>query len=313
MEHPQPDWPATRWSLTAPESYVLNYAGEGRGLDAFKLALKELVARRALRLEPVETRGRRGPRRERSALSAGPNAAMSAEPSLSPVLALFADADKTTLQATEASTGGMRAIEGVLVEDFAKAARKRFGGFDGYRDQHVVPALVSRGLMTSETRTVFGVFRTRRKGWTDAGREVVDELERWLQVGRARLSDWVSDDPTKALAYTSGAGAAILLMGHAYPEFALLEQHLAERRALPGDGGAGPGDAAVASRDGDDRGGEAAEVSDAYLGGIDLGALGDDFRGLGGLDGAFSAVDSGVDAGGGGDGGGGGGGDGAGA
>ena len=52
MEHPQPDWPATGWSLTAPESYVLNYAGEGRGVDAFKLALKELVARRALRSSP---------------------------------------------------------------------------------------------------------------------------------------------------------------------------------------------------------------------------------------------------------------------
>lgn len=306
MEQPQPDWPATRWRLTAPETYVLNYAGDGRGADVFKLAVKELVARRALRVEPAATHGRRRTLKERPALTAGPLAGMTAEPPLSPVLALFADAEKRTLQATEASAAGARPIEGVLVEDFAKAARKRFRGFDGYRDQHVVTALVARGLMTSDTRTFLRVFDTERKGWTDTGRELVVELERWLQVGRERLGEWAADEPAKALAYTSGAGAAILLMDDAYPDFALLERHLAERRAA-GDGGGGGGVDGGAADD-DDRGGSEPELSDADSGGIDLAALGGDyFGGLDGLDTAFSAVDSGIDAGGGGDGGGGGG------
>ncbi len=71
MEQPHADWPGSRWNLTAPESYVLNSVGEGSGSEAFKLALKELVARRALRVEPVQVR-RLGLRKERPALTAGP-------------------------------------------------------------------------------------------------------------------------------------------------------------------------------------------------------------------------------------------------
>ena len=43
-----------------PRAYVLYCVGEGFGAEAFKLAVKELVARRALRVEPVETRGWHG-------------------------------------------------------------------------------------------------------------------------------------------------------------------------------------------------------------------------------------------------------------
>ena len=45
-----------RLDLTAPEWYVLNYVGHGFASEAFKLAVKELVVRGALRVEPVETR-----------------------------------------------------------------------------------------------------------------------------------------------------------------------------------------------------------------------------------------------------------------
>ena len=156
--------------------------------------------------------------------------------------------------------------------------------------------------MTSETRKFLDVFETQRKGWTDTGRAAVDELERWLQVGRERFGEWVSDDPAKALAYTSGAGAAILLMGDAYPEFAQLERHLAERRSAGGDGGyADGGDTGDAADDDDDRAGLEADLSGADLDGIDLGTLGEDPGGLDGLDAAFGAIDLGVDAGGGGD------------
>ena len=333
MEQPQDDWPGLRWNLTAPESYVLNSVGEGSGIEAFKLALKELVARRALRVEPVETR-RLGFRRERPALTAGPHAGMTAEQPLTPVLDLFVRTGKHTLQATEASAAGTRPIEGVLVEDFAKAARKELRSFDDYRDRHVVAALAARGLMRVETHKVIGVFPNKRKTWTTAGREAVDELEQWLRVGKERLSDWVSDDPAKAFAYTAGAGAAILLMDDLYPQFALLGQQLAERRAAGGaaggEGGAGSDDlagdedsAAVSSGAGApdaDLGGLDTGAFGAGpggtgpggldLGGLDLGVLEFDFGGFEGLGAAFSAVDSGVAAGGGDGGGGGGGGDG---
>jgi len=216
----------------------------------------------------------------------------------------------------------------VLVEDFARAARKELRTFDGYRDRHVVAALEARGLMTIEARKVVGVFPSKRKAWTATGREAVDELERWLRVGKERLGEWVSDDPSKAFAYTAGAGAAILLMDELYPEFALLGQQLAERRGAGGDGGVGgvPNEdesvgegSGVDAADGDlgglevPDGGIGGLDSGAFgtdLGGFDLGALEADFGGFEGLDAAFNAVDSGVDAGGGGDGGGGGGGNG---
>lgn len=303
MEPPEPDWPATRWSLTAPEAYVLDSVGDGSGVTAFKLAVKELVARRALRLETLETRGRLGRRRQRSALIEGPQMGVVSEQPLIAVLALFADVDKRTLQTTEASGGGTRPIDGVLVEAFARAARKRFRGFHGYRDRHVVAALVARGLMTVQSG---GFWSSGRKGWTDEGREADDELEWWLEVARERFAGWMSDDPAKALAYTAGAGAAILLMDDLYPEFALLGRHLAERPA-----GGGGGDGAVAgAADDEERAGAGPDPSDPGPDGIDLGALGTDFGGLDGLDAAFNAVDVGIDAGAGGGGGGDGGGDG---
>ena len=127
-----------------------------------------------------------------------------------------------------------------------------------------------------------------------------------MRVGRERLGDWVSDDPAKALAYTSGAGAAILLMGDAYAEFALLERHLAERQAVSGGGGDGTADIGTFAGD-EDRAEAGSDLTGADLGTLDLGTLGTDFGGFDGLDAAFGAIDFGIDAGGAGDGGGGGG------
>jgi hypothetical protein len=57
-------------------------------------------------------------------------------------------------------------------------------------------------------------------------RRVAEELDEWLRTGRARLGNWVSEEPQAAFEYTSGAGATILLMDDLYPEFALLHQYL---------------------------------------------------------------------------------------
>jgi hypothetical protein len=307
------EWPALRWKLTAPETYVLNSVGQGFGVEAFKLAVKELVARRALRVEPVETRGWHGLRTARSVLVEGP-VRLAPEPSLAPVLELFAAARKRPFQAGAGSAAGMRPVEGVLTEDFAKAARKQFHSFHRYQSGHVVPALEARGLMTTRKHMVLGVFPSKRPTWTARGGEAVDELERWLQVGKRRFRGWVSADPTKALAYTSGAGAAILLMDDLYPDFAVLGQHFAERRLAGGGGGDGGGAEFGEEADAHsslnlpdaDVGGVDPGAAEVDLGDLDLGALESSVSGFEGLDAAFSAIDLGIVAGGG-DGGGGGG------
>jgi hypothetical protein len=306
------EWPALRWKLTAPETYVLYSVGEGFGAEAFKLAVKELVARRALRVEPVETRGWHGLRTIRSALVEGP-VRLAPEPSLAPVLELFARARKRTFQAGAGSAAGMRPVEGVLTQDFAKAGRKQFRHFHKYQSGHVVPALEARGLLTTREHLVLGFLRSTPT-WTARGSEAVDELERWLQVGKQRFRGWVSADPAKALAYTSGAGAAILLLDDLYPDFGRLGQHLAER-PLAG-GMVGHGSAAEFGDADDASAGSSLDLPDADvgadpgaaevdLGGLDLGALESSVSGFEGLAAAFSAIDIGIVAGGGGGGGGG--------
>jgi hypothetical protein len=69
-----PAWPASRWALTAPESYVLNYVQLEDGVTAFKLAVKELVARGSLKVGLIETKGLLGRTRAESVLTMGPGA-----------------------------------------------------------------------------------------------------------------------------------------------------------------------------------------------------------------------------------------------
>ena len=214
----QAAWPSTRWQLTAPECYQLRYSGEGFAMTTFRLAVKELVAARALRVRPVKGGGRwRG--KEPAALTAGPHAGVAAEAPLAPVLELFARSPKRRLQTAEVSTLGTRSFEGVLMKDYLRAARMEFGRFYDYRSQYVFSALEARGLVTC--------WRASPKAaWTDTGREAAEELDEWLLIGKERIGDWVSEDPQAALAYTSGLGATVLLMDDLDPEFALLAQYL---------------------------------------------------------------------------------------
>ena len=46
-----PEWPATRWQLSAPESFVLRNGPNASGREAFKLGLMELVGRGVLALD----------------------------------------------------------------------------------------------------------------------------------------------------------------------------------------------------------------------------------------------------------------------
>ena len=277
MDQEAREWPATDWELTAPESYVLQIPRPLLSVHAFKLALRELVLRRVLRLEQLESSGLVGRRRPRSALHAGARYAAISAPALTPLLALHGRSRQR------------RGLDGVLVEDFAREARREFTrSFAGYVNDHVYPALADRGLMRVEESKRLGALRRRMHVLTPEGQEAAAELDDWLRVGHERLEGWVRDSPERALAYAGGAGAAILLMPSLYPDFDRLGKNVLLGGELAG-GPEGTGD------------------------GFDFSAFSGDAGGHHGGDfGGFHGIDSGVDAGGGwgGDGGGGGGGDG---
>lgn len=90
-----PRLPDEPWPLTAPESYVLRYGlgNNAHGLHAFKLALTELVARRALDLRGAWVRRRWAPGRYPTFLLCdGPHKGAVEEPSLRPVVELHTNA-----------------------------------------------------------------------------------------------------------------------------------------------------------------------------------------------------------------------------
>lgn len=206
MEPVSREWPSARWGLTAPESYVLQLPEPLSSVEAFKLALRELALRRALQVERLERKGPLARRRPKVVLRAGTN--YLTEPALMPLLELHG------------RLTGRRGVDGVLVEDFAKAARREFSrSLAGYVDDCVYPSLVQRGLMRPEEVGRLRMLRRRQYALTPAGREAAGELDAWLRVGRDRLEAWARDEPQRALAYAGGAGAAILLMKELYPEF----------------------------------------------------------------------------------------------
>ncbi len=264
METGPREWPSERWRLTAPESYVLQIPKPLSSVEAFKLALRELVLRRGLRVERLEEAGPLGRRRARSVIRAGTQHV--SEPALAPLVDLHSRARER------------RGLDGVLIQDYAREARRSFTrSFAGYVNDHVYPSLAARGLMEA---TEGGAFRRRRHVRTAAGEAAAAELDEWLRVGRERVEGWVDRDPERALSYAGGAGAAILLMPELYPEFNRLGRNVLMEGEPAG--------------------------SSADIGGFD------DFDG-GGFDAfdSFDGIDAGVDAGagfGGGDGGGGGGG-----
>ena len=247
MGQPQTDWPVMRWDLTAPEWYMLNYVGQGFSVQAFKLAVKELVASGALRVEAVEVRRRLGGRRRVAALGAGARVRTRPQSVLIPVLDLF---------------HGARAAV-VPIDDFAVAARKRLGRrCNKYRDDYLLPALSGRRLIRTGGRGAKGTT------WTPDGRQAVDDLDRLMEVGKRRLRAWVHYEPSKAVAYVANAGAAILLMDDLYPQFARLGRLLAERRVAGDPVGPEVG-LAFGSWDGSDAHG--LEALDASFEAVDLG------------------------------------------
>ena len=268
------DWPQG-WRLTAPESHVLHYRGGSAPAELLRVAIAELIARRVLRLEAVEPK-RRWQRAPRWALVEGPETARGAEPPLDRILDLVRAAPREPLRALREGSTMAVPVEGVLVGDLGRALRKEFRQLDLYREDHVAPLLVERGLLEPT--------RPRRRSraaefdWTEDGRAADAELTRWLDLGREHLAEWVERDPARAAAFTREAGGAILLMRDQYPELERLRQ-IAGPAVVEGGGFVEFG----GGHDGDGMGLHGLDLD--FGGALDLGGGLGDFGGGGGGDG----------------------------
>ena len=229
------------WELTAPESYALLHGAESRAkIEALKLAVGELVARKELSLERVETPGLFGLRKGVSDLlvAGGQSQRYLGARSLQAALDLVRAADDRALQ-----NGTPR---GITVERFVRAVRKKYGWPAGYADAEVMPTLAERGLYRREDRKLklpFGAsLPLGAPNWrlTVAGEQKREELWRGVILGEERFGGWVDKDPVRAAEFLAVAGSAVLLIGKIHSDL----RRLNERRAGAGEPevhAAGPG------------------------------------------------------------------------
>ena len=190
------------------------------------------------------------------------------------------------------SAGGVD-VDAALLQDFVKRASRAFGGrLKRYPNQHIIPLLERRGLVHVQHPGVLGGSRI---GYTEAGQQADDDLDRWLTAGMKPRRSWAAADPGRAAWYTSGAGAAVLLLAYLAPEIAPLSRLLAAAAPVRNHGGEGYAAFVGPQQDGGDR--------------LDVSAMVDfDPTSLDGVDFALSSIDVAfADIAGGGDGGGGGG------
>ena len=200
-----PRLPAERWELTAPESVVLRYGPRDRTpANAFKVALMELVARRALSLDGAWLRRRWAPgRRSAWLLGDGPRKAEVDASALVPLLALHTSLVDRRPRFGVAIDDRATALRGATLEQYTRAAARN-GALRAYVERDVVGALRDRGLLSA------------RGERTPAGDEADLRLDEWIQISGGRLTNW-SHDPTWLQSYLSGAGTAVFVATIAYP------------------------------------------------------------------------------------------------
>jgi hypothetical protein len=185
------------WTLTAAEAYLLRYLEEGAGVEfpVFRLALIELVARAALRVEPVWVRRRLLPgSRAAWVLAPGPRLRYVQSPALAPLLAAFERRRAERPVQGRAYHDRGRAVEGVRISDL---------GPDENLTAACVASLVQAGLGTAPLQR------------TPAGVAADDALETWIRLARNDFPDRISD--TAAVrGYLRAAGTTVFLADAAF-------------------------------------------------------------------------------------------------
>ena len=195
-------WPTTRWELASPESYVLLHGADRLDGEPFKLAVLELVGRRALKLVEVEESGLFGMRNRVSVLATGTEPKRQPERSLAAVQEIF---ELTPLHGFSDGTVG------VAVRDFAKVAQRRYNPISQYGQLEILPTLLERGYLVYEKRKILGIFPTGRYVVTPSGLAARDDLQRRIELGQANLPGWVQNDPNHAMLYIALAGSSLFL------------------------------------------------------------------------------------------------------
>ena len=187
-----------RWDLSAPASQVLLTGASTPPAWAVKLAFKELVLRRSLRLGNERRRRLLVLHRETDVLSVERWPAQGTERPLVGVMEAF---PKAAVFRTDSGA--------VSIDVAAKEVRRWYRAGGGYVQAEVLPHLQFRGF--------YRVTETQRgKEWelTEAGRQKLAELRALLNAGQMDLPGWLRNDPARAAAYLTGAGATLLLLGN---------------------------------------------------------------------------------------------------
>jgi hypothetical protein len=282
------------WVLSAPESYVLAQGGGASGSEAFKLALKEAVARGMVSLErPSGRKGLLGIGKPKPILVDWRPAKAAGNPVLAELTSLWEGCRAQVLPDNRLA---------VPLADFAKAATRRYGSLGQFTGRVVMPALVSRGLFQKENRKVLWVFNAPVHRLTESGEALRRQLDDLLNVDLKRVPSLAGSDPRQAAAIVGLAGMSILLAPEIIPSL----RDLRRRPADEGDyvdttGGVWVGDS-------DRRGTEPVDSDSDF--GVDVGAAATtdlsafdfsaiDFDALDSMDDFSADIDSGVsDAGG---------------
>lgn len=295
-----------RWRLSAPESSVLLWGPETRDREVLKLALLELVVRKALRLVSVQERRLYFWTKRTNVLTVDPPVARRPSRSLQAVI----DAHPRLFSYSNGTFGAP-------IEAWARAVFERYRQRGGYVQAEVLPALEERGFFTREQSMRLGMFASTQWMITPAGESASEELSGLLDTGRVLFglnttgsgAAREAPDPAQVRAYVDAAGAALLLLRGHYPEI---------RRQLGRASGRRIGGNHERHVDGpivvfvggelwwpeDEARVAPSEPTDADAGPLEIDDLAENLgpEPFDGIDGAYDAIDAGVDSGEGGDG-----------
>ena len=228
--------PERRWELSAPESGVLLWGPETRNGEALKLALLELVVRKALRLVSVEERRFFIRTKHTNVLTPGGRHDRPMTRSLQAVM---------EVQPKLRSYG--EGTFGAPVKEWARAVFNRYRQRGGYVQSEVLPALEQRQLVAKERYKRLGLFEATRWVFTPAGTSALTELRALMETGRqmfgwhdTRFGErWVEPDPAQVRAFAEAAGAALLLLTGQFPEIRRQLGRASDRPTADGGNGGG--------------------------------------------------------------------------
>lgn len=201
--------------LSAAEILVLLDPQKSPAREVFKVALKEMVALKHLKIVKLHQRVLLGSR-DIKVLEFGPT----------PTQAVLLSAYNSLRKAQKKPETPLTTV--------LQTALGQWGANYGKFKQQVVEGLVGQGLLKSEVRRVL-FFSSKHLEPTDAGRRLASRLQQ--DLARAQnLPQILRDDPQQATALYLSLGSAVLLSGAMWPHLEEINQQLRQQMASGDDG-----------------------------------------------------------------------------